>query len=417
MPLRTTETFATFDMKTFLERLDWNKRTATLALLAAGALFASPPMKAADADSNAVTIKPAPPNISVRNEVQHAIDKGLSWLEKHQNTNGSWSSDEHPALTALVLDAFESRPGRSKQQSDPEAAKNGYAFLESCVQSDGGIYRKDLPSYNTSVCLMAFVAANRPEYQSIIEKARSYLVGLQVDLGEPGKIDTPSDGGFGYGNSDRHPDLSNTVLALEALYFSKRAEGEGGSGEKDGLNYQAAIHFIQSCQNLPASNHESWASDNPRNKGGFIYAPGRSMAGETNLPSGKIALRSYGSMSYAGLLSYVYADLQQDDARVVAVKNWLRDNFSINENPGMGPQGLYYYYMVMAKALTLSGMDVIRTNDGRTVNWKEDLALKLINLQSADGSWVNADGRWWEKDPALDTAFSLIALNLVYPNL
>jgi squalene-hopene/tetraprenyl-beta-curcumene cyclase len=71
------------------------------------------------------------------------------------------------------------------------------------------------------------------------------------------------------------------------------------------LNWSAAIQFIQRCQNLPTHNPEKWASDDPQNKGGFIYAPGESKAGQTNLPSGRVALRSYGSMSYAGLLSYI----------------------------------------------------------------------------------------------------------------
>ena len=106
------------------------------------------------------------------------------------------------------------------------------------------------------------------------------------------------------------------------------------------LNWQAAVHFIQSCQNLPSHNAETWASDDPQNKGGFIYAPGRSMAGQTNGPSVRVAFRSYGSMSYAGLLTYIYADLKPDDPRVTAVVNWLKDNYTLDENPGMGPQGL-----------------------------------------------------------------------------
>ena len=40
-------------------------------------------------------------------------------------------------------------------------------------------------------------------------------------------------------------------------------------------------------------------------------------------------------------------------------------------------------------------------------------ALKLINLQKADGSWANENGRWWEKDPVLVTAYSLIALDMI----
>ena len=59
----------------------------------------------------------SPTDISVRNEVQHAIDQGLAWLATHQSTNGSWSAPEHPAVTALALSAFMGDPsggGRGK---------------------------------------------------------------------------------------------------------------------------------------------------------------------------------------------------------------------------------------------------------------------------------------------------------------
>ena len=59
---------------------------------------------------------------------------------------------------------------------------------------------------------------------------------------------------------------------------------------------------------------------------------------------GKQVPRSYGSMSYAGLLSYIHADLKKDDPRVTAVYEWLSRNFTLDENPGLGASGLYYYY-------------------------------------------------------------------------
>ena len=78
---------------------------------------------------------------------------------------------------------------------------------------------------------------------------------------------------------------------------------------------------------------------------------------------------------------------------------------------------MYYYYHTMAKALTIYGVDRLQTEDGRSINWREQLALRLINLQKADGSWANENGRWWEKDPSLVTAYSLIALDMVQKRL
>lgn len=355
---------------------------------------------------------PAPPagNLSLRQEVRHALDKGRAWLAARQNTDGSWASPDYPALTALVLTALTGPVPPSP--ADPNIDK-GYAYLLGCAQPDGGIYKKDLQSYNTSVALTALTLRARPADRAVIQNARQFLIGLQTGDAPPGDTNSVFSGGIGYGKTEKRPDLSNTMLALEALYQSKPLVETADGLKVPDLDWKAAVRFVQNCQNLPAYNKQPWASDDSQNRGGFIYLPGRSNAGQTNLPSGRIALRSYGTISYAGLLSYIYADLKFDDPRVLAAMDWLRGNYTVEENPGMGPQGLYYYYVLMAKALSMAGVDILETKDGRKINWREDLALKLINLQHGDGSWANDNGRWWEKDPILDTAYTMTAMEII----
>jgi squalene-hopene/tetraprenyl-beta-curcumene cyclase len=353
---------------------------------------------------------PLPSNVSLRLEVRHAIQKGCAWLESRQNTNGYWSSPEHPALTALVLTAL---VGASPETSASPAVEKGYAYMLSCVQPDGGIYYKDLQSYNTSVVLSALALRNRPQDRTVIRNARQYLISLQVGDAQLGATNSPFSGGIGYGGANKRPDLSSTAMVLEALYNSRPLVDDTTGIKAPDLNWKAAIRFVQNCQNLPGTNSQPWASDDPQNKGGFIYAPERSNAGTTNLPSGRVAYRSYGSMTYAGLLSYIYADIKSDDPRVTSALDWLRGNYTVDENPALGPQGLYYYYRLMAKALTFAGVDTLETRDGRKVNWREDLALKLINLQHSDGSWANENGRWWEKDPVLDSAYCVTAMVII----
>jgi squalene-hopene/tetraprenyl-beta-curcumene cyclase len=349
--------------------------------------------------------QPAPlttSNISVRNEVRHAIEKGCAWLMSQQKPGNYWSSPDHPAMTALVLTAL---IGPSPQTATSSAIEKGYDYLVSCAKPDGGIYGKEVQSYNTSVVLSALVLRNRPQDRIVIQNARKYLIGLQVGDSQVASTNGAFVGGIGYGGTNRLPDLSNTTLALEAIYDSRSFTQDTSGVKLPDLNWAAAIRFVQNCQNS--------ASDDPQNKGGFIYRPDRSNAGQTNLPSGRVAYRSYGSMTYAGLLSYVYADLKSDDPRVISALDWLRGNYTVDENPGMGPQGIYYYYQMMAKALTFAGVDTLEMKDGRKANWREDLALKLINLQKADGSWANDNGRWWEKDPILDSADAIVALEII----
>jgi squalene-hopene/tetraprenyl-beta-curcumene cyclase len=353
------------------------------------------------------------PNISLRHEVEHSIDTGLAWLAKNQNpTNGSWSNAEQPALTAMVVSAFKGRPGKEDPLYEA-AVKKGYAYLLTCVQTNGGIYHEDLPSYNTSVVLMALALDKQNDYRRLIANGRKYLIGLQKDYPESGDTNAPFSGGIGYGGPmDKLPDLSNTLFVMEGLYYTKNIIDEKGEASPD-LNWKAAIKFVQSCQNLPSHNPAPWVSDNAQDKGGFVYAPGRSPAGDvTNQTTGRVALRSYGSISYAGMLSYIYADLKPDDPRVTAVVDWLKNNFSLEENPGMGTQGIFYYYFAMTKALTLYGADRFDTKSG-SINWREQLTLKLMNLQHTDGSWYNDTNRWWEKDPVLATAYTILSLEII----
>ena len=375
-------------------------------------------LHAADSPLSPASSVPSQSILSLRNEVQRAIDRGLAWLATNQNTNGWWSTPDHPAMTAMALSCFNGDPSGRHRGQDSPTLKKGYAYLLGCVKPDGGIFVTNLVTYNTSISMMGLLSANRPEYDPILRKARRFLVGLQGDFGEKGKTDTAFDGGIGYGTQYEHSDMGNTLAALEALYYTKHLAADAAGGETKDLNWQAAIHFLQSCQNLPSHNKEPWASDDPKNKGGFIYYPGHSMAGaETNAATGRVALRSYGSISYGGLLSYIYADLKRDDPRVQAVMDWLKRNYTLDENPGMGAEGQFYYYHTMTKALTTAGVNDFSKADGRNAAWRRQLALKLIDLQQRDGSWINTSGRWWERDPALVTCYVVLSMEMVWRGL
>src|SRR5207237_394535 len=129
-------------------------------------------------------------------------------------------------------------------------------------------------------------------------------------------------------------------------------------------------------------------------QGGFVYAttpnaesvdgrPGQSFAGtvEETLSDGTTAsrLRAYGSMTYAGFKSYMYAELPRSDPRVTAAYGWIRRNYSVQENPGLGPEGMYYYFVVFARGLAAWGEPKIALLDekgdptGRERFWANDL--------------------------------------------
>jgi hypothetical protein len=120
-------------------------------------------------------------------------------------------------------------------------------------------------------------------------------------------------------------------------------------------------------------------------------------------------LRAYGSMTYAGFKSYLYAGLSKDDPRVRAARQWIAQNYTVDENPNVGTDGQYYYYVVFAKAMHAFGEPTVPVPSGSR-DWRVDLINKLAELQTADGSFRPVDDRWMENDPVLITAYTMNAL-------
>lgn len=130
---------------------------------------------------------------------------------------------------------------------------------------------------------------------------------------------------------------------------------------------------------------------------------------------GESRLRAYGSMTYAGFKSLVYAGLSQDDPRVLAAKSWIEANYTVAENPSLGTDGYFYYLVAFSKALEAAKMDVVKTRgveDSAMVAraWRVDLIDELAKHQNADGSFRPVDDRWMETDLELITAYCMIAL-------
>lgn len=363
----------------------------------------------------------APRHESLKQELRLSVERGLNFLRTTQNKQtGQWGEAEPVAMTGLAIASFMLDPNRKPGDAVPAEVEAGTRYLISNAKPDGSITIKARATYNTAIALTALMLNPKPENEEVMLKARRYLVTRQLDLDEKGKNDAATDGGIGYGEEKAtHADLSNTTFALEALYYAQSLLADKGDAAKNEpqLNYAAAIDFIQRCQNRPESNKSSWVSKDPADAGGFIYNPTETRGAKVELPDGRVALRSYGSISYAGLLSFIYAGLDKKDDRVKAVLEWLRNNYTVEENPGLGAQGLFYYYHTMSKALAIADVDFIKTKDGKTIDWRADVTGKLLNLQKGDGSWINDQGRWMESDPVLTTSYILMALGRIHQTL
>ncbi|RYD25619.1 MAG: hypothetical protein EOP87_24110, partial [Verrucomicrobiaceae bacterium] len=179
---------------------------------------------------------------SLKQEIRQAIARGNAWLKTQQKPDGHWDDDGLPAFTALALTAATRDPGLDRKAPLPEHIEKGFTWMLAQQKHDGGIYNRGLTVYNTATAVTALVSSEQSKFEPAIVKARKHLIDQQWDIDKKKETDNPNDGGIGYGSK----------------------------------------------------NDREWASDDAKNKGGFIYGPNETKAGEEKLPDGRTALRSYG---------------------------------------------------------------------------------------------------------------------------
>jgi hypothetical protein len=330
-------------------------------------------------------------------EVQEMVDRAAAFLKKRQGEDGSFSPRvAGPGVSAVVAAALL----RNGYSSDDPLVARTLRYIEKRVKKDGGIYDKVLANYTTSVALMAFRDANRGgRYDAIIKNAGKFLQRLQYG-------DDPRDpkyGGVSYDGKGR-PDLSNTSYFVDALIAA--------GVPRDDPSIQRALKFVSRCQNLPGeTNDQPFARKTTEDdRGGLTYVPLDPDDNPHKTPDG--GLRSLGAMTYSGLKSFLYAGVGKDDPRVKGAVNWIRRHYTLDENPGMGQAGLYYYYHTFAKAMAALGADRFEDAKGQKHDWRRDLFAALQKRQRPDGSFLNrGDKAFGEADPNLATAFALLALS------
>ncbi len=368
---------------------------------------------------------------SPHQQARPIIDRALAYLRSQQDeSTGGWShkvdSQNLPAITGLVLDGM--LMDRRIDQHDPVVAR-ALQYIYSYRQPDGTIHDGMLPSYNTAICLSALSHVHSCDAAETIAAGQLAIRAMQWQTGvlpnaqpynESVDKNHPYFGGVGYGKHSR-PDLSNLGFALQAMHDT------GVSSEDE--SFKRAMTFLARTQMHDETNEMPYA-DGTR-QGGFIYAttpnaesvdsrPGQSQAGtidEAMLDGTTVSrLRAYGSMTYVGFKSLIYADLPPEDPRLQAALHWIEHNYTLDENPGMGSEGQYYYYAMMARALDAFGQDTLEVQlpngISREVRWRDELIDRLGTLQEHDGSFRVLDSRWMENDPVLITAYALIALEI-----
>ena len=365
--------------------------SAICALVVAGAF--------ATLRSTAQTTPPAGAKVQTEAE-----KKGIEFLLKAQDPSGAWMPEVGPAVTAMVTRSLL----QSGRTINDEPVKKALAFIETLKQKDGGYYRDANPNYNSSIVLSTY-AMIADTKKAEVKGLQDFLRTLQQDETKKdgdGKVidkDHPWYGGTSY--LQGRPDLSNSSFYIEALR-------ESGIPANDPV-IQKSLVFVSHSQMNGETNNMPFAKN--ATDGGFLYSPaegGMTRISNSDRPAGETSLRSYGSMTYAGFKSLLYAGLTEDDPRVKAATKWISNNWTLEYNPGTtNAEGQYYFYLVFAKALKAWNRDEITDSKGVKHNWRAELISALNAAQKPDGSWVNAKAeRWMEGNPVLATTYSVLTL-------
>ncbi|MDR3108104.1 MAG: terpene cyclase/mutase family protein [Planctomycetaceae bacterium] len=387
---------------------------------------------------------------------QSLIAKGVAYLRKTQEPAGGWSIRAGAGPSSVIVTGLLD----AGVKVDDPLIKHAIEYINVTVQPDGGIYSPGghYQTYETSLGIMAFAAVNKrlkdadgkAPYDELLKKAEAYLRKSQYTAANDNVINEAYRGGIGYGQGQQNmrPDLSNVHYFLDAL--------EALDVPSNDPAVQEALKFVSRCQNLESEyNTAEWAKKAP--DGGFIYVvtegdqsqtaqsrgegfsgrggaggasgegrgagigggEGRGGAGTPSGLGGNLGggqgqggqgLRSYASMTYAGLKSMIYAGVTKDDKRVKAAFEWAKKNYDLTQNPGMGANGLYYYYQVLSKTLDTMDLKEMEDAQGKKHDWRKELVEELAKRQNPDGSWRNVATRWMEGDPNLVTGYVMMVL-------
>ena len=286
-------------------------------------------------------------------DVNRAIVKGLAYLRRTQQANGSWRYRQHKytaGSTALAVFTLVTA-GVPPQDRSVQA---GVRYIAEARFEH---------TYSTALVAMALAAVEPEAHRRKIVAARDWLIFAM----QPG-------GGWGYGRSrGERVDNSNTQYAVLGL----RAAQEAGNPVPKRI-WESIDKYFRKIQ---------------KRDGGWGYRTDS----------------SYGSMTAAGLGSLIICGAQAEreirkcgehayDGDVFSALKWFDRHFSVEHNPGKNHWEYYYLYAVERVGV----LSARRYLGGR--DWYREGAYHLLagrHRQRPDGRWGN---------DAVQTSFGLLFL-------
>jgi squalene-hopene/tetraprenyl-beta-curcumene cyclase len=373
-------------------------------------------------------------DVDLRSRLLKTYENAADWLAGQQDDKGAWKMGPpgkeapSPSYTALIVNALSHAPEPLRAKYKGTVAK-GVDFLLSKANKDGsfgeGPSGSFLKTYTTAIALLGLSGVERTgAVADALRGAQAYLKANQLKEGL-------HRGGMGYG--DEKPGEKKTGN-LSVTGFA--ADGLKASGlPQDDEFWKRVVEFVRKCQNSSEVNNDpeyvaalKKAGLSVGDDGGLFYQPSAdakaSPAGTKKLADRDV-IQSYGAMTYDGLKTYLYAGLPKDSPEVKAAVDWVRKNWTLDVHPGFAfddvrrshLRGLYYYYLLMGRALDALGENPFTTFDGKKRDWPAELGEKLLALCRESKMWKNDNAAWYEGDPVLVTSYVLMTADVLLKNL
>ncbi|MBM4100131.1 MAG: terpene cyclase/mutase family protein [Planctomycetes bacterium] len=327
-------------------------------------------------DPPAPKVQPARPkdagasaqNAPIQNETnarwRDSVERGLEWLVRNQNADGSFgrgrisSNAGIVSLCALALMADGSLPGRGRHGAAVERAL-GYV-LEHVTESglvtsegtNGPMY-----GHGFAALFLGEIYGMSPDdgrVRDALARAIRLIENSQND-----------EGGWRYNPVPDDADVSVTICQVMALRSARDAGIRIPKSVIDG-----AVRYVRECQNPD---------------GGFRY------------------MRSTGTSAWprtaAGVATLFYAGVYDDDS-IPRGLAYLRRT-ALPDGSGPAVQAYYFYgHYYATQAMYLAGGDWWK-------EWWPRIRSELIQHQDADGAWT--DPQWGQ---ALGTSMGLIIMQM-----